>query len=251
MSLILVVLTFAVFVGISYISERMKKRMASKPAPEGPLLNGAPAKKAVVSPSPPIVVLPSAKDGASRVEGYAMPDCLYYHQGHTWVALQEAGTAVVGIDEFVGKLIGKPDSIKLPRVGKRYKQGEKVLSFRRDGKSLDLVCPIDGEVIAINGRAIGNPEVLTKEPYGAGWLVMFKTRDLKRNLRNLLFGPLARHWMEESALHLRSMFAGSLGVVYQDGGLPEEGLASQLEAADWSRLVKQIFMVERTDDLMS
>jgi hypothetical protein len=110
---------------------------------------------------------------------------------------------------------------------------------------------VDGEVIAINGRAIESPAVLTREPYGAGWLVMLKTRDMKRNLRNLLSGQLARSWMEDSASKLRAMFAGSLGVVYGDGGLPQEGLADHFEAEDWNRLVKQIFMGEHTDDPIS
>ena len=250
MSILLALLTFAVFVGISYFSERMKKEIASKADLEVSL--GARQAAGAAAPSPlPAVVLPSVEDGWPRVEGYRMPEGLYYHQGHMWVAQQEAGAAVIGIDEFVGKLIGKPDSIKLPRVGKRYKQGEKILSFRREDKRLDLVCPVDGEVIAINGRAIESPAVLTREPYGAGWLVMLKTRDMKRNLRNLLSGQLARSWMEDSASKLRAMFAGSLGVVYGDGGLPQEGLADHFEAEDWNRLVKQIFMVEHMDDPIS
>lgn len=249
MFIALALLTFAVFIGISCLSELMKKRMALKPASEGALPTNVSLKGAAIPVPSPIMFLPSAGDGVPRVEGYAMPESLYYHQGHTWVAPQEAGVAVVGVDEFVGKLMGKPDSIKFPRVGKRYRQGEKVLSLRRDGKTLDVLCPIDGEIIAINGRAIESPEVLPKEPYGAGWLIMLKTRDLKRNLRNLLFGKFARGWMEESAIQLRSMFAGSLGVVYQDGGLPEEGLATQFSAEDWKKLVKRIFMAERIDDI--
>ncbi len=248
MPLILAFLTFVVFIGISLISERMKKRMAARPAPEGVALSVAQVKPAAASAQPPLVLLPSTGGGVARVEGYTMPETLYYHQGHAWVAPQDAGTAVMGIDEFAGKLMGKPDSIKFPRVGRRYRQGEKVLSLRRGGKTLDVLCPIDGEVIAVNGRAIESPDVLMSEPYGAGWLVMFKTRDLKRNLRNLLSGEFARSWMEESAMQLRSMFAGSLGVVYQDGGLPEEGLATQLSAEDWKKLVKKIFMADRTDD---
>ncbi len=250
MPIILAFLTFAVIIGISLISERMKKRMALKAASNGDLPANAPAKGAAVPAPLPIVVLPSATEGTTRVEGYAMPESLYYHQGHSWVAPQEAGTAVIGIDEFAGKLIGRPDSIKFPRVGKRYRQGERVLSLRREEKKLDVLCPIDGEVIAINGRAIESPDVLPKEPYGAGWLIMLKTRDLKRNLRNLLYGEFARSWMEESASQLRSMFAGSLGVVYQDGGMPEEGLATQFDTADWNRLVEQMFMIERTDDVI-
>ncbi len=138
MPLILAFLTFVVFIGISLISERMQKRMAARPVPDGAALGGAVAQHAAASARPSLVLLPSTGGGVARVEGYTMPESLYYHQGHAWVAPQNADTAVVGIDEFAGKLMGKPDSIKFPRVGKRYRQGERVLSLRRDEKTLLL-----------------------------------------------------------------------------------------------------------------
>ncbi|MBI4830069.1 MAG: hypothetical protein HY801_00635 [Candidatus Lindowbacteria bacterium] len=197
-------------------------------------------------PSPQaVVVLPAAKDSAARVEGYALPQSLYYHQGHSWVALQESGTVVVGVDEFTSKLIGKPTSVKLPRVGERCRQGAKGWTFLRKGRTLAMPFPLDGEIIAINERVLNNPEILSKEPYGNGWLAMVKPRELKRNLRNLLAGQVATRWMEESAADLRAAFSGKLGMVFQDGGLPKEALADHFDEAEWDEFADRTFMVER------
>lgn len=177
-----------------------------------------------------------------RVEGYMLPESLYYHAGHAWMALQESGAALVGIDDFVSKLIGKPTFIAIPRVGEVFKQGETGWTLRRKGKDLDLASPIDGEVIAVNKQVIDNPEFLSKDPYGSGWLMMIKPKNLKRNLRSLLHGSVAAKWMEESAAELRSVFSGQLGLVFPDGGLPEDGLADYLEQAEWDKLINRIFV---------
>ncbi|MBI5115557.1 hypothetical protein HZA56_03740 [Candidatus Poribacteria bacterium] len=245
MSLFLTLLTFGVFVGVSYLSGFMKKGIVPKAVPEGPFIGPLDIGDTQRSTPRTVVVLPTAADAAVRIEGYALPQSLYYHQGHAWVALQESGTAVIGVDDFAGKLIGKPTSVKLPRVGERCRQGAKGWIFSTKGRMLAMPFPLDGEVVAINERVLNNPEILTKEPYGNGWLAMVKPRELKRNLRNLLNGAIAMRWMEESAAELRSAFSGKLGAVYQDGGLPKEGLAECFDEADWERFADRVFMVER------
>ena len=194
------------------------------------------------------IPIPFAAPGASpRVEGYALPESLYYHQGHAWVALQEDGKAVVGIDDFAGKLIGKLTSIALPKVGDRCKQGAKGWSLSQNKKSLDMLFPLDGKVVAINESILSNPSKLSEEPYGGGWLMKIKPKDLTSNLRNLLRGSAARSWMQNSAVELRSALSGDLGVVYQDGGLPEEGLADQFSTKDWVDLTTRNFLIEPED----
>ncbi len=223
--LILTGLTLAVLVGSSSLAEFVRARILLRPAPEGPMLEAS-------APAIP------------RVEGYSLPGSLHYHPGHAWVAVQESGTALVGIDDFASKLFGRPTSVTLPSVGENVKQGAKGWTLSRKGKILDMAFPLDGEVVAVNEQAAGAPELLSEEPYGRGWLVMVRPKDLGRNLRNLLRGSAATKWMEESAMQLRSMFSGELGMVFQDGGLPEEGLADRMEAADWHELVIRAFTAE-------
>lgn len=251
MTLVLVFLTFAVFAGVGYLSDFMNKRIVQKPAPEGPLFTQAFAREptsATLESVPAVAILPGAGAGTARVEGYALPDSLFYHQGHAWVALQESGTVVVGLDDFVGKLLGKPTSIKLPRVGETCRQGATAWSLLRNGKALEMLSPLDGKVVAVNKRVIDDPEIVAKDPYGAGWLMMVKPRERKRNFRNLISGGVAKGWMEESAAALRSAFSGELGPVYNDGGLPENGVADDLDEAAWDELTSRVFMLERNEE---
>ena len=176
-----------------------------------------------------------------RIEGYVLPQALFYHRGHTWVAPHESGTAVVGIDEFLSKLIGTPSIAARPREGQLVKQGEQGWTVCRGGKYLDIVSPLEGEVVAVNNRLTENPEMLSNDPYGDGWLMIIRPRSFSRDLRNLLHGSAAGRWMEEAALKLRTFFSGNTGLVFQDGGLPLDGLADHLEPEDWHRLMTCIF----------
>jgi glycine cleavage system H lipoate-binding protein len=176
-----------------------------------------------------------------RVEGYALPQALFYHRGHTWVSPHDSETAVVGIDEFLSKLMGTATLVNNPREGQYIRQGEKGWTVCRGGKYLDIVSPLEGEVVAVNRRLAENPEMLSKDPYGEGWLMMIKPKSFSRDLRDLLHGSAAGRWMEESAAELRAFFSSKLGLVFQDGGLPLDGLADHLEPEDWNRLVARIF----------
>ena len=251
MTLILALLTFGVFIGIHYFSEFMKNRMVPESVPKGPALRHAFARESAPANSESmmgVAILPGAGEATARVEGYALPDSLFYHQGHAWVALQDSGAAVIGIDDFASKLLGAPTSIHMPRVGETCRQGATAWSLTRNGKALDMLCPIDGKVVAVNERALADPDIISREPYGNGWLIMVKPRELKRNLRNLISGGVARGWMEESAATLRSTFSGEVGPVYNDGGLPEEGLADDIDEAVWDELTNRVFMLDRSGE---
>ena len=79
---------------------------------------------------------------------------IYYHQGHSW-AIPESGNVVkVGIDDFAQKLVGRIDAVKFPKVGSQVAQGEKAWSLLVGAKSIDMLSPVDGKIIAINESLI-------------------------------------------------------------------------------------------------
>ena len=41
----------------------------------------------------------------------------------------------------------------------------------------DVYAPLSGEVIAVNGEAAENPELINDEPYGKGWMVRVRLAD--------------------------------------------------------------------------
>lgn len=219
--LVLLVFSLAVLMGSDSVLGLVQRKMA--PA----------AEKSPLAETPP----------APRVEGYLFPEQLYYHPAHTWVFAENSDTARIGMDEFAAKLVGPPVFVSSPKAGQRMRKGENAWTIRKKGVELNVPAPMDGEIVAVNERVFQNPRLLVKEPYDAGWLVRIKSRDLARSIGNLLTGAAARDWMRQSATELRSMFSGKLGLVFQDGGLPQEGLADYLEPAEWQDLAARIFGV--------
>jgi glycine cleavage system H protein len=178
-----------------------------------------------------------------RVEGYALPQSLFYHKGHTWVAPHDAGIAVVGIDEFASKLIGTSVLKTAFRTGRRVKQGERGWTLERGGKKLAIVSPLGGEIVEVNDHLVENPRLLSADPYGEGWLMKIRPSNAGRDVHSLLRGSAARRWMEACAAELRSMFSSNLGLVFQDGGMPLDGLADYLSMEEWDKVVAGAFAV--------
>lgn len=222
MTVILVLLTFAIFLLIDYA--RGQKSMAKQPVP-------------AVHGEGPARVLPAV------VAGFEVPENVRFHVGHTWALSESRDLVRVGIDDFAAKLAGKLDSISLPQRGRWIRQGQKVWTLFRDGKSVDMISPIEGTVTDINEAVIKNPELARKDPYGEGWLVKVQAPDAKINFRNLLGGALARLWTEESALRLRKrMPVAMAAALAQDGGVAVDDLSAHLPEEDWDTLTKEFFL---------
>jgi len=183
----------------------------------------------------------------SLVGGFQVPEKLRYHPGHTWALSESPALVRVGMDDFASKLAGKVESITLPRRGQWLRQGQKVCTLHRDGVAVDMISPIEGSVSDINEALLQNPELARKDPYGEGWLVTVQSPDAKTNFKNLLSGPLARWWTEESAGRLQRkmpMFSGAVmaGALAQDGGTAVENPVDQIPDQDWAALTKEFFL---------
>ncbi len=176
------------------------------------------------------------------VEWFRVPERVYFHPGHAWAAVGDGGVVTVGMDDFAQKLIGRLSSVALPAVGARMGQGEKGWSFVSDSKSVDMLSPVDGTVVAVNEELLRSPERLNLDPYGEGWLLKVSAPRLTANLKQLLSGSLARRWMDEVCERLQAMMTPELGRVYQDGGLPVEGMARGLDPAGWDRVARVFFL---------
>ena len=174
---------------------------------------------------------------------FRVPEGYGFHQGHTWMKTDllspnRERLVKVGLDDFAQKLIGKVDAIDLPAVGSRLAQGEKGWSLMVDSVPIPMLSPVDGEVVAVNQEVLRSPEVLRRDPYGAGWLLKVKSDRLAADTRNLLSGKVARAWMETSLENLLPARHEALGPVMQDGGLPLEGIARVLGGDEWADLAK-------------
>jgi len=222
MVVILVLVTFGLFLLIDYA--RTQKQIAKQPVME-----------AAHEATPRIV--------PAMVAGFQVPENLRYHTGHTWALSESPDRVRIGMDDFASKLIGKIESIALPQRGRWVRQGQKIWTVFRDGKSVDMVSPIEGTVTDINEEVVKDPKLAQSDPYGEGWLVTVQAPDAKINFRNLLGGALARVWTEESALRLRKrMPIAMASALAQDGGVAVDDITAHLPELDWAALTKEFFL---------
>lgn len=226
MTVLLVILTVALFLMLDYLLVRRKARQ-QQPDPGKPFL--APLK-------------PASALEPLWVAGYQLPEELHYHRGHTWVRVLGQETALVGLDDFASRLVGPAKRLKLPAIGSWLSQGAKGFSVEVDGKTADLLTPADGRVVEVNPELGDRPHIATQDPYGRGWILKLRSANLARNLHNLLSGSLARRWMEDSKNQLDLHLMALSGSVLQDGGEPVADFARQLSGADWNRLVHEFLL---------
>lgn len=126
-----------------------------------------------------------------EIQGYNMPDDLYYHAENSWVKMESDGTVRVGMDDFYQKQAGDTTYVDLPFEGDSVNQGEtcgKIQSSKWVGK---LVAPISGEIVEANSELENDCRLINKDPYNAGWIMRIKPTKLDEELKNLAHGPEA------------------------------------------------------------
>jgi glycine cleavage system H protein len=223
MTVLLVLATFLVFVVLDY------------------LLNRSPAIHTVAVEAPRAV---SAHQGGDYVEGFHVVETVSYHSGHSWVLRERKNVVRVGADDFAAALLGKIEKIELPKPGTWIRQGQKILSFYRNGERTDMVSPTEGEVMEINSEAVVNPAVVRQDPYGKGWLVSVHVPDEENTGRNLLPKSLVREWMREAAERLYARQPSLAGAAAADGGRPAEDILAALPEVKWQEVTAEFFLTD-------
>jgi len=185
---------------------------------------------------------------APATDWFALPMDRLFHRGHAWLKDEADGTVTVGLSDFASKLVGPLSRISLPAVGSSVGQGE--MAWRMvadDGTAVDMLSPVDGTVVEINGAVAANATAAETDPYGQGWLLKVRPSRLRANRINLLAGQTARRWMDEVLVGLRGQLAPSLGSLAQDGGAPLHGMARAIEPEHWDRLASTLLLTGKEE----
>ena len=98
------------------------------------------------------------------------PAELKYTKEHAWVR-PEGAEALVGITDHAQKELGDIVFVETPRAGAVLSRS-KPFGVVESVKSVsDLVAPVDGAVTRVNEALAATPELVNKDPYGAGWMI--------------------------------------------------------------------------------
>lgn len=151
---------------------------------------------------------------------------IFYHPDHCWVQVENPEKVRIGIDRLLTQLITNVKVVILPQVGSVAKGGEYYAHIIQSDYILPVVSPLSGLVQTVNQRLLREPELITDDPKGDGWLITMKPNNLEDDLKNLLFGRKARSWYrrEEKEIMARTDLLlkhnpEAVGPTMQDGGV--------------------------------
>jgi glycine cleavage system H protein len=104
------------------------------------------------------------------------PDDLKYHAEHDWARI-EGDTATLGITWYAQDALGEIVHLEAPEAGSSVAAGESYGEVESVKAVSDLIAPLTGEILEVNGDLADAPETINEDPYGAGWLIKIRLTD--------------------------------------------------------------------------
>jgi len=102
-----------------------------------------------------------------------IPGDLKYTKSHEWVRQEADGTVTVGITDHAQEMLGDLVFVENPAVGRKVRQGEECAVVESVKAAADVIAPLSGEVVAVNGELADAPEKVNQDAYAA-WMFRLK-----------------------------------------------------------------------------
>ena len=181
----------------------------------------------------------------TRFAGFFAPADVVFHPGHAWARVEDMDTVAVGMDDFAARLLGSADSISLPKLGSKVKQGFLGWGFKTDSRVIHMLSPVEGEIVAVNDTVANSPNAAFEDPYGDGWLFKVKSTNLNSNLKNMIPSSMVGEWFEKVRQNLANRgLAPGAAPLFADGGEPVRGFAKVVDPEGWDDLAREFFLTK-------
>ncbi|MFC1885254.1 glycine cleavage system protein H [Thermodesulfobacteriota bacterium] len=179
---------------------------------------------------------------AYNIEGFRMPQGYYFHQGHTWLKLEEGSLVRVGVDEFALRLFGPFDRIVAPLMGKEVKKGQPEIFALRGDLRAEFISPVTGIVNAVNPELRENGPNANKAPYSDGWVMSVISEDLRNDIDDLMLNGQTKNFMETEVKKLFSVIEEAAGPLSIDGGQLRDDIYGNMPSLDWNKLTRMFLL---------
>lgn len=101
---------------------------------------------------------------------------LRFTADHEWLRLDNDGLVTVGITHYAQDALGDVVYVQLPEA-KSYAQGEEVAVLESVKAASNIVMPLDGEIVELNGDLEGSPELVNESPLDKAWFFRMRLTD--------------------------------------------------------------------------
>lgn len=173
-----------------------------------------------------------------NVEGVEIPYGFYLHKGHAWVKVEEGSDVRIGLDDFALRMLGPLDQIKAPLIGKTLEQNVADIILSRGSKNAKVLSPISGVVTAINSNLRNDGSLANQDPYTDGWVLRAHSKNLRKDLQNLMIGSETIDFFKEEVDRLYRIIEEEVGPLAADGGHLGGDIYGNIVQVGWRRLVK-------------
>ena len=100
-----------------------------------------------------------------------------YTEEHEWLRV-EGDYVVVGITEHAATQLGDVVFVELPEPETMVAAGDEAVVIESVKAASDILAPVDGEIVEVNGKLVDNPGLVNEDPTGAAWFFKMKVDDL-------------------------------------------------------------------------
>lgn len=100
-----------------------------------------------------------------------------FTEEHVWLRV-EGDTVVLGLTEQGIAELGEIVFIDLPEEGAALSEGDEAAVVEGTDETLDILAPLEGEVMEVNDALAKTPGLIADDPQGGGWLFALETEDL-------------------------------------------------------------------------
>jgi CheY-like chemotaxis protein len=138
--------------------------------------------------APEIRLVTPSKAGSPSPHVVNVPGGVYLAPEHTWVKVELAGDARIGLDDFFHKLVGAAGAIRLPEPGRNVRRGETLFEMRSDGEILPFPSPVAGKVVQVNHDLDYQLDLMRLRPYDQGWICTIDPEHLSSDLERMVIG---------------------------------------------------------------
>jgi glycine cleavage system H protein len=104
------------------------------------------------------------------------PEDLKYHPEHDWARI-DGDTATFGITWYAQDALGEVVHAELPAVGDTVQADASYGELESVKAVSDITAPLGGEVVEVNEKIAGSPELVNDETYEGGWLIRVRLAD--------------------------------------------------------------------------
>jgi len=186
-----------------------------------------------------------------------IPQGLFFNRKHTWVHLEDSGSARVGMDDFLMHITGDVKIDSLKNTGENINKGDLLAEIYNKDNRLKVYSPISGEIVLGNMLLNDYPEIINTDPYENGWVYKIKPSNWVNETKSYFLAEEANRWFSEelerfkeflTGMSMRKYASKPSMILLQDGGELRDNILTDLPGEVWDDFQKEFLNFNQTKD---